>query len=108
MIIKNNVMIVDDIRKSYSERLKKWITELKNKIIKKIKKINKISNLKIVRNVAFFVAEKITFELARLRKKINELSIQIVVDDVAKKAKASVYKKVQNASFEALQTDKVD
>ena len=102
MIIKNNVIIVDNIRKSYSERLKKWIIEFKNKIKKKIKKINKINNSKIVRNVAFFVAEKITFEFIRFWKKVNELNIQIVVDDVAKKAKASAYKKIQNVSFKVL------
>ena len=93
MIIKNNVMIVDDIKKSYSERLKKWIIEFENKINKKIKKINKISNSEIVCNAVLFVIKKITFELARLRKKINKLSIQIVVNDVAKKAEASAYKK---------------
>ena len=94
MIIKNNIMIINDIRKLYFERLKKWITELENKIKRKIKKINKINNSKIVRNAVFFVVEKITFELACFRKKINELNIQIVVNDVAKKAKISVYEKV--------------
>ena len=94
MIIKNDVMIVDDIKKSYFECLKKWITKLKNKINKKIKKVNKISSSEIVRNVALFVAEKVTSELIRLRKEVNELSIQIAVDDVAKKAEASVYKEV--------------
>ena len=68
-------MIINNIKKSYFERLKKWITELKNKIKKKIKKINKISNLKIVRNVVLFVAEKIIFKLARFRKEINKLNI---------------------------------
>ena len=36
------------------------------------------------------------------------MSIQIVIDDVAKKAEASAYKKVQNVSFEILQTDEAD
>ena len=94
MIVKNDVMIVDDIRKSYSERLKKWIIEFENKIKKKIKKINKINNSKIVRNVVLFVVEEITFEFIHLRKEINKLNIQIIVDDAAKKTKASVYKKV--------------
>ena len=98
-------MIVDDIRKSYSERLKKWITELENKINKKIKKINKISSSEIVRNVVLFAAEKTTSEFVRLRKEVNELSIQIAVDDVAEKAEASAYEEAQNASFEALQTN---
>ena len=102
MIIKNDIMIVDDIKKSYFECLKKWITELKNKINKKIKKINRINSSEIVRNVTLFVAEKITFEFAYFRKKVNELNIQIVVDDVAKKVKASAYKKVQNTSFKTL------
>ena len=107
MIIKNNVIIVNDIRKSYFKRLKKWIIELENKIKKKIKKINKINNSKIVRNVAFFVVEKITSELARLQKEINELNIQIAADDVAKEAEVSAYKKIQNVSFEVLQTDEI-
>ena len=102
MIIKNNIIIVDDIKKSYFERLKKWIIELKNKIKKKIKKIKKINSSKIVRNAAFFVVKKITFEFVRLRKKINKLNIQIVADDVAKKTKTSVYKKTQDISFEIL------
>ena len=38
MIIKNDIIIVNNIRKLYFKRLKKWITELKNKIKKKIKK----------------------------------------------------------------------
>ena len=102
MIIKNNVMIVNNIKKLYFKRLKKWIIELEDKINKKIKKINKISSSEIVRNVVLFIAEKITFEFARFRKKVNELSIQITVDDVAKKAKASVYEEVQDVSFKAL------
>ena len=93
MIIKSDVIIVGDIRKSYSEHLKKWIIELEDKIKKKIKKINKINNSEIVRNVALFAAEKITFEFARLRKEINELNIQIAADDAAKKAEANVYEK---------------
>ena len=68
-------MIVDDIKKSYFERLKKWIIEFENKINKKIKKINKINNSKIVRNVALFVAEEITFKFIYFWKKINELNI---------------------------------
>ena len=90
------------MKKSYFKCLKKWIIEFKNKIKKKIKKINKINNSKIVHNVAFFVVEKITFKFAHFWKKINELNIQIVVDDVAKKTKASAYKKVQNVSFKVL------
>ena len=100
-------MIVDDIRKLYFKCLKKWIIEFKNKIKKKIKKINKISNSEIVCNVAFFVIKKITSEFTRLRKKVNELNIQIIVNDVAKKAKASAYKEIQNASFKILQTNEV-
>ena len=94
MIIKNDVIIVDDIRKLYFKRLKKWIIKFKNKIKKKIKKINKINSSEIVRNVALFVVEKITFKFIRLQKKVNELNIQIVVNDVAKKAKTNAYEKV--------------
>ena len=93
LYIKNDIMIVNNIRKLYFKYLKKWIIEFKNKINKKIKKINKISSSKIVRNVVFSVIEKITSELARLRKEVNKLNIQIVADDVAKKTKINVYKK---------------
>ena len=91
VVIKSGVMTVGDIRKSYSGRLKKWITELEDKIKKEIKKVNKISSSEIVRNVALFAAEEATSELARLRKEVNELGIQIAADDAAEEAEASAY-----------------
>ena len=92
MIIKNNVMIVDKIKKLYFEYSKKLITEFKNKIKKRIEKIiKKINSSEIVCNIPFFIIKKIISQLIHFQKEVNELSIQIVNDDIAKKAETNTY-----------------
>ena len=93
MIIKNDIIIVDDIRKSYFKRLKKWITEFENKIKKKIKKINKINNSKIVRNVALFVAEKIIFKFVYFQKKLTNWPYKLLLMTPRRKQKQTFMKK---------------